>query len=321
MTSPETEYRALVEHAGLVELSAFGRLWARGSDRVDFLQGMLSNDVKKLAPGSGCPSLLLTEQGKVVADVLVLAEPEAFVLDGAETALAGARTALERFIVADDVELEPDAEGNRTFALVGPAAATVLERLGVTPPAAAYGHVTFELDEGAVHVVRIPEPGAGGFLCRVSAAAVAAWRRRAVEVGGATPVGAEAYEVLRIESGRPAFGRDVLPETLALEAPYDAAISFRKGCYLGQEVMERVTARGHVNRKLVGVELTEEAVPGARLHAGERDVGWLTSVAWSWRHGRWIALGYVRREHLAAGTTLTVGAASGARATVRALPF
>jgi folate-binding protein YgfZ len=314
----EHEYRALIEGAGVVELPGVGRLRARGSDRVDFLQGMLSNDVKRLAPGGGCPSLLLTEQGKVVADLIVLAEPESFALDGAASALVGARAALERYIVADDVELESEGEDARTFALLGPAAASVVERLGATVPPGAYDHAA--ADGGSVHVVRVPEPGAGGFLCRVSGVAVQAWRRRTIDAG-AVPVGPEVYEVLRIESGRPAFGQDVGPETLALEAPYEAAISFRKGCYLGQEVMERVTARGHVNRKLVGLELSDRPVPGARLHAGGRDVGWLTSVAWSWRLERWIALGYVRRELLAPGTTLAVGGDDGPAATVRALPF
>lgn len=314
----EREYRALVEAAGLVELADFRRLRARGGDRVDFLQGMLSNDVKGLAAGTGCPSLVLSEQGRVVAELVVLADPDSFAFDGPEAALAAARAALERYIVADDVELEWDGPADRTFALLGPAAAAVVGRLGVAAPAGAYDHVV--ADGGSVHVVRVPDPGVGGFLCRVSAAAVEEWRQRTMD-GGAVPVGQEAYEVLRIESGRPAFGRDVGPETLALEAPYEAAISFRKGCYLGQEVMERVTARGHVNRKLVGLELAREAAPGARLHAGGRDVGWLTSVAWSWRFERWIALGFVRREHLAPGTSLAVGADDGPAASVRELPF
>jgi folate-binding protein YgfZ len=319
--SSEIEYCALIERVGLLDRAALGRLHVRGGDRIDFLQGMLSNDLKKLAPGSGCPSLLLTEQGKVVADLIVLALPDSLELDGTREALAGAQTALERFIVADDVELETSDAGDRTFALIGPTAPSVLERLGLPVPGEAYGHIVAPVEQDAVHVVRVPDPGVGGFLCRVSAARAAAWSRKALDVGGAMPVGDEAFEVLRIESGRPLFGRDVGPDTLALEAPYDAAISFRKGCYLGQEVMERVTARGHVNRKLVGLELTERTASGARLHAGGRDVGWVTSVAWSWRFDRWIALGYVRREQLTPGTTLTVDDDAGPGATVRALPF
>ncbi len=136
-----------------------------------------------------------------------------------------------------------------------------------------------------MHVVRVPSPGAGGFLCHVPLAGAAVWWERCLGRGGAVPAGLEAYEVLRIESGVPWHGHDVTAETLALEAPYETAISFRKGCYLGQEVMERVTARGHVNRKLVGVEVPGDAVPetGTRLYAGDREVGWLTSAARAWR--------------------------------------
>jgi folate-binding protein YgfZ len=316
------EYRALTESAGLVDMPERGRLDVTGGDRSDFLQGMLSNDVKKLVPGTGCPSLLLTEQGKVVADVIVLATADRLILDGIQDGLAAAQVALERFIVADDVELLPDG-GGRTFALLGPAAADVVARLALAVPADAYDHVMTGDGNTSVHVTRVPVPGAGGFLCRVPSTAAASWWQQVLDVGGTVPVGSEAFEVLRIESGQPRFGRDVGPETLALEAPYEPAINFRKGCYLGQEVMERVTARGHVNRKLVGLVLESETPPplGARLHAGDRDIGWVTSAAWSWRLGRPIALGYVRREHLEPGTRLTVGAPSGTGALVRALPF
>jgi folate-binding protein YgfZ len=166
-------------------------------------------------------------------------------------------------------------------------------------------------------------PAAGGFLCSVVAGSAAQWWERCVSAGGAVPVGYDAAEVLRIESGLPWHGRDVTADTLALEAPYDAAISFRKGCYLGQEVMERVTARGHVNRKLVGVEIAGGAVPpaGTRLFADGKDVGWVTSATWSWRGARVIGLAYVRREHVAPGSTLAAGEAASTPVTVGALPF
>jgi folate-binding protein YgfZ len=173
-----------------------------------------------------------------------------------------------------------------------------------------------------VQAVRVPGPGVGGLLCHLTIGAVAEFARLCADAG-VVPVGREAYEVLRIESGIPEHGRDVTGETLALEAPYEAAISFRKGCYLGQEVMERVTARGHVNRRLVGLTVEADVPPstGTRLCAESRDAGWVTSAASSWRLGTVIALGYVRREYLAPGTTLTVGEANGPRATVRALPL
>jgi folate-binding protein YgfZ len=324
---PAPQKTALRTSAGVVDWAWWSRLHVTGSDRIAFLQGMLSNDVTKLAVGKGCAALLLTEQGKVVADLCVLAADDEIVLTGNTAALAAARAALERFIVADDVEIAGDADTAQVIAVLGPEAAQVVERVGLPIPAAPYDHVRASLGGVTAQLVRLPGPGAGGFACHVPmASAVTTWARF-VDAGAGVPVGYEAFDVLRIESGVPWHGRDVTADTLALEAPYEAAISFRKGCYLGQEVMERVTARGHVNRKLVGLELAGDVVPpsAARVYAGERDVGWVTSAAWSWRLGRGVALAYVRREHLEPGTALVVGAesgpASGIAATVRAWPL
>jgi folate-binding protein YgfZ len=287
---------------------------------------MLSNDVKKLAPGEGCPALLLNEQGRAVADLVVLATDDAILLAGNAESLGGARTALERFIVADDVEMVDESGATRALAVLGPHDADVLGRLGVAVPPAPNGDAHADVDGASAVVVRVASPGAGGFVWLAPAESASRLWTRLVDVGGATPVGYEAFEVLRIESGVPWHGRDVTAETLALEAPYDAAISFRKGCYLGQEVMERVSARGHVNRKLVGLVLDGDVVPPphARVFAADRDVGWVTSAAWSWRLGSPVALAYVRREHLEPGTTLAVGDESEGRkiaATVRAWPL
>jgi folate-binding protein YgfZ len=157
----------------------------------------------------------------------------------------------------------------------------------------------------------------------VPGAKVEAWWRGCMDVGIA-PAGFEAFEALRIESRVPAYGVDVGPDTIALEAPLDAAISFGKGCYLGQEVIERVTARGHVNRKLVGLVIDGAVVPcaGDAIIVGDKEIGRVTSAAWSWTLARPVALGYVRREHVAPETRVDVRAAGGAlAATVSAPPL
>ncbi len=321
------EYAALRAHAGVVDWAWWSRLHITGTDRASFLQGMLSNEVTRLAVGKGCPALLLSEQGKAIADVMVLAGDDEIALAGNTISLVAGRAALERFIVADDVEIVTDDEAAHVFAVLGPEAAQVVERVGLQAPLAQYDHLHGDLAGADVHLVRVPAPGAGGFLLHVPVAAAATVWPALVDAGAAVPVGYEAFEVLRIESGMPWHGRDVAADTLALEAPYEAAISFRKGCYLGQEVMERVTARGHVNRKLVGLTLAGKVVPpsGARVFAGDRDVGWVTTAAWSWRLGQGVALAYVRREHLEPGTVLLIGAAPGdppsIMATVRAWPL
>jgi folate-binding protein YgfZ len=313
------EYAAMRGTAAVVELPWIERLRATGSDRVGFLQGMLSNDVAKLVPGTGCPALLLNEQGRAVGDLVVLAGEGVIVLDGVG-ATSTVRAALERFMVADDVELVP-ATATSVLAVLGPQASDVLARLDLPAPAAPYAHAPAAIPDDVLHVVRVPAPGTGGFVCRVPTAAAATWWERSI-AAGARAAGSEAFEVLRIESGVPRHGRDVFSDTLALEAPYAHAISFRKGCYLGQEVMERITARGNVNRKLVGVELESGAVaePGVRLFAADRDVGWITSAARSWRLGRTVGLAYVRRDYGEPGAVLALGAAGGPGATVRALP-
>lgn len=313
---PAAEYDALRITAGVVELPWIERLRATGGDRVGFLQGMLSNDVAALVPGTGCRALLLSEQGKATAELVVLAGDEVVALDGVGAASI-ARAALDRFIVADDVELDA-GPSSRVFAVIGPEAGAVLARVGLPVPVDAFGHAPSGIPTDVPHVVRSRE----GLTCRVRRDEADAVWRRFVDEGRARPVGHTAFEVLRVEQGRPWHGRDVRTDTLALEAPYEDSISFKKGCYLGQEVMERVTARGHVNRKLVGVAI-EGDVPktGTHLYAGDRDVGWVTTAVHSWRFGGTIALAYVRRESLEPGTSLTLGGPTGAAAVVRALPF
>jgi folate-binding protein YgfZ len=315
------EYDVLRERAAIVDLACDDGLEVTGGDRQEFLHGMLSADIRTLVAGTGCRALLLTDQGKVVADAVVSVAADAVTLTAAAGGVAGAAVALDRYIVADDVELAVAGADEHRVAICGPRAAEALRQLGIAaPPVATYAHAAVEVDGVRLRVICIPD----GYLCVLPAAAAVAWWQRALDSGAVLPVGHDAFELLRIERGVPRYGRDVTAETLALEAPFGAAIVFGKGCYLGQEVVERVTARGHVNRHLAGFLLAAEAVPlpGERLLAGDRDVGWLTSTAWSWSRARPIGLGYVRREHAEPGTTLMVqGAATATAATVSALPF
>jgi len=308
---PAAEHRALAGGVAIVDLAYHDRCRVTGGDRGDFLQGMLTADVRGLSAGEGRHALVLSDQGRVVADVLALVGAGATMLDGVAVAVANAVAGLGRYVVADDVELETVGPAEHVTGLFGPGAAGALAGLGVEAPDAAYAHRTAGSGARAVEIVRVPRPGAGGYLCRTRAADAPAWWSRCVGQGGATPAGHDAYELWRIESGVPRYGRDVTAETLALEVPFDDAIAFGKGCYLGQEVVERVTARGHVNRRLAALAIDEGAAPppaGARLFAADRDVGWITSAAWSWPRSRALALGYVRREHLGAGIRLAVGA-------------
>lgn len=304
------EYHALRDGAAVVDLGFRTLLRATGEDRVTFLQGMLTNDVAGLAPGAGCPALLLTIQGRVTADLRVAADPDALLLDVDVRARDAFVTALDALIIADDVTLTPD-DAVAVLAVDGPAADAVL---GAAAPAAPWAHAVTRVAGRAVRVQRGSEVrGAGVFLHVARGDAPAVWD--AVVAAGARPCGMDALEGRRIEVGVPRIGLDMDGRTLALEVPVGAAVSQTKGCYLGQEVVARGTARGHVNRRLVGLTFEGPApAVGAPLAHDGREVGHVTSVAFAFGLGTTAGLGFVRREHWDAGTELLVdGGATRAR--------
>ena len=301
------ELAALRTGAALSPLSERMVLAARGGDRTTFLQGMLSNDVAKLAPGQGTHALLLTEQGRVVADLCVLVLDDAIWLDLPASSRERARTSLERFIVADDVELEELTLSG--MALRGPGADAVLASvLGTDVGALPEGaHVEVPYGGARVRVARLAEFGARGFHVWCAAEACEDALAVALLEAGAVSVGPDASEIFRIANGWAREGVDYDAQTLAAEVPSLArAVSYNKGCYLGQEVMERIAARGHVNWLLV--RLTGEKggtlVPGAVVRDGEAEVGRVTSSAILPDSGCPVALARVRATAAAAGTRL-----------------
>ena len=296
---------------------------ATGDDRVSFLQGMLSNDVKALAPGDGVRAAFLTQQGKMVADLRVYADTDRMLLDVFTQRAEALAAALSRFIVADDIELATTDSDVPLCGFSGPLAPTVLERLLDRPlaPWRALHHEHYRCASASVRVVAASEIGDQGYLV-CGAAENAAALFEAACTAGAVPVGMNALDVLRIEAGVPWYGVDVDEDILVVEAGLEQALSFTKGCYLGQEVVERVTARGHVNKKLSGLLVDGDRipVPGTTLEAGGREVGRITSAARSPALHRVIALGYVHRDYLTPGTPLSV-AGDDVKATVTSLPL
>jgi folate-binding protein YgfZ len=298
----EAEYAALRREAAVLDLGFRTLVAATGPDRATFLQGMLTNDVAGLAPGAGCPALLLTIQGRVTADVRVAATAEALLLDVDVRARDAMLAALEKLIIADDVELGAPPAPLAAIGVEGPRAAALLDVASLAP----FAHVERTITGVPVRVVRAGELGTEGVTVHAPAADVArVWD--AVVAGGARPCGMDALEGRRVELGIPRIGADMGESTLALEVPVEAAISERKGCYLGQEVIARGTARGHVNRRLEALVL-EGPVPaaGSPLVRDGKDVGQLTTVARAFGLGRTAALGFVRREHWEPGTELAV---------------
>jgi folate-binding protein YgfZ len=310
--SLEHDYHALRHGAVLGGIGARRQIAVGGSERASYLQGLLTNDILGLAPGSGCYAAWLTPQGRMHTDMHVLESGDMILLDlpAAETDAALQR--LDQFLFTEDVRLELLDGRLASVWMHGPEAAPVLERsleaLGDAGSWPIYhvGRATF--DGSQVIVARIDQLGAPGYCVylppEASESLVETFRR-----SGATPVEAGAIDACRIEAGYPLFGVDMTEDTIPLEAGIeDRAISFTKGCYVGQEVIIRVLHRGHgrVARKLVGLRMTGQ-VPsaGARIVAGEKEIGFVTSAALSPALGP-IALGYVHRDFVAPGTAVDV---------------
>jgi len=312
---PRREYAALTGAAAVLDLGFRTLVRATGPDRTTFLQGMLTCDVAKLRPGQAAHGLLLTIQGRVTADVRVLATDDALLLDVDVRVRAAMLEALEKLLVADDVEFA-DAGPIAPIGVEGSGAAALLAAGGIAAP--ADGHAETRVGGVVVRALLASEVrGPGVVLFAPANGAAAVWD--ALVAAGAVPCGMQALEARRIEVGVPRVGVDMDGSTLALELPVEDLISTTKGCYLGQEVVARGTARGQVQRRLVGVrfEGVEPAAGAALRHAG-RDVGRVTSVARAHAADEPIGLAFVRREHWAPGSELD---ADGGRARVAELPL
>ena len=276
-----SDYELVTEGVGLVDRSDRAKFVVRGGEAAEFLQGQVSNEVVELARGSGCYSTILTAKGKLRTDLRILRSDDFFWLDTEAVGHAVLRHMLQTYSVGRDVQWEDATADHAILSLIGPQA----DGLAEPPPAAAEHSLT---DTGEGLWVRTDL----GLDLLVNAAKADEWRDRL----GVEPVSLEAAECVRIESGRPRLGYDMDAETMPQEAGInDRAVSFTKGCYVGQETVARLHYRGKPNRRLLGLRLSEPAPPGTELQLGEKVVGKLGSVVVSPDHGP-IALALVRRE-------------------------
>ncbi len=294
------ERDAIAAGCGLADRSQRALVLVQGKEAKPFLQGMVTCDVA-LPPGKGAYGAVVTGKGKMLGDLraLVLSD-EQVLLDLPPEAHAGILEHLGRFLVSEDATVD-DATGQLAIlGLVGPAAGDVLARaLGEPLALATNAHATRIL-AGAEAIVAGARPeGVDGYDVLVNPAAAAAVFE-ALRAAGATPVGDRALDAVRIERFVPRFGTDMTEDTIPLEANLDAAISYTKGCYVGQEVIARATYRGAVNRRLAQLRVPPGTAPGAQLLSGEKAVGRVTSVL----EPDGLALAYVRRDHLEVGRRL-----------------
>jgi folate-binding protein YgfZ len=302
-------YRALTEGCGLVDRSERGKLALTGPDAKAFLQGQVTNDVEGLEPGRGCYAALLTPKGKMLGDLRVLDLGDELLLDTERSALQELFNMIRRFKLGSELELHKRTLEMGLLSLIGPEARTVAGAEGLGR--AEHDNLRAEL-AGRPVVLVATDLGVDVFTQAADTDAV----REALD---APVIPEEVAEIVRVESGRPRYGVDlddgVIPQEAGLN---ERAVSFTKGCYVGQETVARLFYRGKPNRHLRGLRLSADAAPGEELRLGEKVVGKLASVVASPAHGQ-IALALVRRE-AEPGATVAVGDAA-APAVVVALPF
>ncbi len=307
------QYRAVREAAGLIDRSAVGKAEVEGRDRASFLQGMLSNDVKALAPGQGCPAAFLDAHGKVMALLHVYALPDRILLELPPGLTQKTLLLLDKYLISEKASFEPMDEAWAVLSLQGPGAPALLAATaGRALDLAPHAHVEATLAGADARIVQRAEFGAlpGYFVW--TASSHAAGIRAALLAAGARLVEPEVAEILRVEAGVPAYGQDVDESVLLPETGLEQVVSYTKGCYIGQELVARVKYRGHVNRALTGLRLEGERVPapGATIVTGDREsdreIGRVTSAVHSLALGAPIALGYVRREHREPGEVVSV---------------
>jgi folate-binding protein YgfZ len=320
-SDPAHELEALRTGCGVFDLGWRSKLIATGEDRVRWFNGMVTNNIRDLAANRGTYNFLLNAQGRILGDMYLYNRGEYVLLDTDASQARSMRETLDKFIIMDDVELANADDKLTAIGVGGPRSAEVLQAVGFDFAGLEPLEVRDAEWRGAgISVVRNEDVKHSGYeiwLTPTNAAAL--WD--ALAAAGATPVGTEALEMWRVAMGVPRYGQDIRERDLPQETEQYRALNFNKGCYVGQEIVERIRSRGQVHRKFAGFEI-EGAVPaaGTKLKTGGKEVGEITSAAiLPVNGGRTLALGYVRREAGAPGAVLE---AAGASAKVAAqLPF
>ena len=330
MSDLELHYGYLRRSAGVLDMSSRSRVCVTGTDRQRFINGQVTNNVKDLKAGQGCYAALVTAKGKMQSDLFIYCLPDELLLDFEPGLTAAVTERLERYVIADDVQVVDVGSMYGMLTVQGPRSADVVRAVGLKPPSAALNASRSESTGAEIYSMNNARGTAMGFDVFVPAEQAGGMRERLIDAavkveGGAS--GIEALEIVRIESGIPKFGVDMDETNLASEAGIEArAINYSKGCYIGQEVISRIRAFGQVTKSLRGLRLPTELsrlpYKGDRLFHDGKEVGYVTSSCRSHALQLNVALGYVRREHNSAGTNLHLGAADSLwKAVVCELPF
>ena len=298
------QYTALTSSAGVADCTGRTLIEVTGADRVQLLHSFTTADVKKLPEGKSCEAFVTNPQGKTLGHLWITKLAESLVLDTVPDQAEVLLAHFEKYIISEDATLRDVTAEQGELIVAGPQAANVLQQLGIE-------NVVIK----GVSLLAAPT-----FLVQAQRARLPSILK-AIESAGAVGSGMPAVEMARVEAGVPLFGKDITPDNLPQEIGRDSvAISFTKGCYLGQETVARIDALGHVNRQLTGVRFTGGLIPagGTRLFVADKEVGHVTSAVWSPKLAAPLAIALVRRAQIKAGTVL---ATELGEASVVALPI
>jgi folate-binding protein YgfZ len=296
-------YQALHASAAWIDLSSRGKIRVTGEDRARLLHAMTTNQVQQLKPGEGCYAFFLNAQGRILSDANLFCFEDHLLLDTEPETRQKLFEHLDRYIIADDVTLEDQTAQMATTAVEGPDAGRVLRDLGATLPETAHSWTQW----GGRVVARVDSTGAGGFFLILPAGEKAGL----VAELGLPEATVEDARTVRIEHGRPRYGEEITERYLIQETGQMQAVSFSKGCYLGQEIVERVRSRAQIHRTLRPLEIESQEVPaaGTKLKVGDADAAEIASAVFSPRLGKVVALAYVRTQFTESGMQLQLGTA------------
>ena len=333
------EHAALRESAGVLDLGFRSRICLTGADRARFLHGQLTNDVNRLRPSEGCYAAITTAKGKMESDLNIYALQDELLLDFEPGLTSKISQRLEKFIVSDDVQVVDVAPLYGLLSVQGPKAGEVVKALGIFSDLPAKEFQSVKISDAMVGEIYLMnqsrEPGTAVvsparfnlFVPTDSLGAVADKLIAAAKSAGGRACGWEALEIARIEAGIPRFGADMDESNIPLECGIESrAVSYKKGCYIGQEVINRIHSIGHVNKELRGLRLAADLkhlpAKGEKLFHDGKEAGYVTSSVESPALNANIALGYVRREADAPGAELVLHSVTGeSKAVVAVLPF
>jgi folate-binding protein YgfZ len=317
----QAEFQALVSGCGVYDLSGRAKISLKGSDRVRWLNGMITNNVRDLAPGHGVYGFLLNPQGHILGDLYAYNQGESLLVDTDQTQLEKILAVFDKYIIMDDVEVADSSAVTTALGIAGPKAAECLSAAGFVFPALQ----ALQFVEAVWHgmnltVARGDNPLAESFEIWLAPENVEKVREALVNAS-AKLVGSAAVELLRVAAGVPRYGVDIRERDLPQETEQERALSFVKGCYVGQEIVERIRSRGQVRRKFSGFAVRGKLpAVGDKIQVDGKEVGEITSaVSLPWAGGdQNVALGYVRREVAVPGKSLDAGGSEIENAT---LPF